>query len=129
MIDTSAIVAIFRQEAERDLFASVITDAGKRFLPAHVYLETVMATAGDPRARRWIDAFGEEMRLATAAIDGAVAKIAVDAFLKFGKGRGHPARLNFADCLSYAVAKHMGAPLLYKGEDFTHTDIESALPA
>ena len=129
VIDTSAVVAIYRQESERDFFAGVITNAERRILPAHAYLEAMMVTSIEPSARAWIDAFVEQMRLATASIDGAVARLAADAFFRYGKGRGHPARLNFADCLSYAVAKHLDAPLLYKGDDFIHTDIESALPA
>ena len=68
-------------------------------------------------------------RSATPHLDSSVSKLAADAFFHYGKGRGHPARLNLADCLSYAVAKHLNAPLLYKGDDFIHTDIESALPA
>jgi ribonuclease VapC len=129
VIDTSAVVAIFRQESERDLFADAIANAGRRILPAHVYVEAMMVTSIEPSARAWIDAFVEQMRLATASIDGAVARLAADAFFRYAKGRGHSARLNFADCLSYAVAKHLHAPLLYKGNDFVHTDIESALPA
>jgi ribonuclease VapC len=129
VIDTSAIVAIFKQEPERDLFASIIVDAERRILPAHSYLEAMMATSVEPSARAWIDDFVEKMRLATSAVDGPVARLAADAFFRYGKGRGHTANLNFGDCLSYAVAKHLGAPLLYKGDDFIHTDIESALAA
>jgi ribonuclease VapC len=69
------------------------------------------------------------LRLAIGVFDRMTARMAADAFLLYGKGRGHPAQLNFADCMSYAVAKHLGAPLLYKGSDFAHTDIESALAA
>jgi ribonuclease VapC len=54
--------------------------------------------------------------------------IAGDAFSRYGKGRGHPAGLNYGDCLSYAVAKQLGIPLLFKGNDFIHTDITSAFP-
>ncbi len=52
---------------------------------------------------------------------------AVDAFMRFGRGRGHPAKLNFGDCMAYALAKSLDAPLLYKGDDFAKTDIRSAL--
>ncbi len=57
----------------------------------------------------------------------SVARLAADAFQRFGKGTGHKAQLNFGDCLSYAVAKSLDAPLLFKGEDFRHTDVKSAL--
>ena len=129
VIDTSALIAIFRQEAERDDFSDLIVASERRVLPAHVYLECVMVTSSEPRARAWIDVFVERLRLTTGVIDGHVARLAADAFVRYGKGRGHRAQLNFADCLSYAVARHLGAPLLFKGEDFLHTDIESALPA
>jgi len=129
VIETSALIAIFRQEPERDLFSDLIVEADQRILPAHVYLEFVMVTSAELFAREWIDALVERMRLATGIVDNHVASLAADAFLRYGKGRRHPAQLNFADCLSYGVAKHRGAPLLYKGDDFRHTDIESALPA
>jgi ribonuclease VapC len=61
------------------------------------------------------------------ALDAAVVRLAADAAEFYGRGTGHPARLNFGDCLAYAVAKHLDAPLLYKGDDFIHTDIRSAL--
>ena len=63
----------------------------------------------------------------TAPVDEVVAEIAANAAERYGRGSGHLARLNFGDCLSYAVAKHLDAPLLFKGDDFLHTDIESAL--
>ena len=128
VIDTSALIAIFRQEPERDVFSDAIVNADRRILPAHAYLEYAMVTSSEPTARRWLDMLIERLRLATGEIDAAVSQLAADAFFQYGKGRGHPARLNFADCLSYAVAKHLGAPLLYKGDDFSHTDIERALP-
>jgi ribonuclease VapC len=128
VIDTSALVAIFRQEPERDAFSEAIVTAEKRVLPAHVYLEYVMVTSQEPQSRVWIDAMIEQLRLATGEIDAAAARLAAEAFLRYGRGRGHPARLNFADCLSYAVAKRFNFPLLFKGNDFIHTDIESALP-
>jgi len=56
-------------------------------------------------------------------MDAKTASLAVQAFADYGKGRGHPAQLNLADCLSYACAKAQGIPLLYKGKDFAHTDL------
>jgi ribonuclease VapC len=56
-------------------------------------------------------------------MDGLTARLAVKAFADYGKGRGHPAQLNLADCLSYACARAQGVPLLYKGRDFSHTDL------
>jgi ribonuclease VapC len=126
VIDTSALVAIFRKEPEGERFADIVAEADRRLLPVHVYLESVMVTSRQPAARDWIDRFIEQLRIAVTEIDQVVGRIAADAFLAYGKGRGHPAQLNFADCMSYAVAKRFRAPLLYKGDDFGRTDIESA---
>jgi ribonuclease VapC len=60
-------------------------------------------------------------------ITDAVSRIAVDAYARFGKGQGHPAQLNFADCLSYGCATSIGAPILFKGNDFSRTDLKSAI--
>lgn len=62
--------------------------------------------------------------IAIIAIDAEIAGRAADAGERYGRGTGHPARLNFGDCLSYAVAAHLGLPLLFKGDDFAHTDVE-----
>lgn len=70
-----------------------------------------------------IAAFLTEAEVEIVPIDGVDAKIAVEAFAAYGKGRGNSAQLNLADCLSYACAKARGLPLLYKGNDFSHTDL------
>lgn len=77
--------------------------------------------------RSWLDEFIVDEQVTIAAITPEVARLAADAFQRFGKGTGHKAQLNFGDCLSYAVAKSLDAPLLFKGEDFRHTDVKSAL--
>ena len=64
----------------------------------------------------------------SVSITGKEADTALDAFARYGKGRGHPAQLNMADCFAYAAAKNYRAALLFKGEDFTKTDIRPALP-
>jgi len=72
---------------------------------------------------KFLDRYAVELR----SVDETQLRIARIAFDRFGKGRGHPARLNFGDCFAYALAKSLGAPLLYKGDDFAHTDIAAAL--
>jgi ribonuclease VapC len=74
-----------------------------------------------------IDAFLTEMNIGIAAFTADQARIARDAHARFGKGSGHPAQLNFGDCFSYALAQALDAPLLFKGADFSHTDIRPAL--
>ncbi len=70
-----------------------------------------------------VNALLEAGGITLAPMDGRTASLAVQAFADYGKGRGHPAQLNLADCLSYACAKAQGVPLLYKGKDFSHTDL------
>ena len=127
VIDTSALTAIFRGEPEQTLLADAIIEADRRMMPAHVYLEFVMVTSREPGARGWLDEMIGKMPILTADVDQVVANFATEAFFRYGKGRGHPAKLNLSDCLTYAVAKRFKAPLLFKGDDFVHTDIESAL--
>ncbi len=78
--------------------------------------------------KRWMTDFMEEYEATILPLTEEVGWIAAEAAERFGRGSGHPARLNFGDCLSYAFAKHLDVPLLYKGNDFTHTDITAALP-
>jgi ribonuclease VapC len=123
------MLAVYRREPDYQSYLEAVARAESARLPASCFLETIMVLSRFPSALAEIEGFLDKHEIGLAAIDDRVATIAVGAFLQFGKGRGHPARLNFGDCLSYAVAKHLGAPLLYKGNDFIHTDIESALPA
>ncbi len=70
-----------------------------------------------------IQALMDEAGITLAPMDARTASLAVKAFADYGKGRGHPAQLNLADCLSYACAQAQSIPLLYKGKDFSHTDV------
>ena len=130
VIDTSAVIAILRREAERDLFADIIGEADATFLSAIGYLEASMVLVGRGRLRRAIelDKLVGELAVELVAFDEQQAKISQEAFIRFGKGR-HPAGLNLGDCVSYALARSRGLPLLYKGDDFAKTDIVSALVA
>jgi ribonuclease VapC len=95
-------------------------------LEAAMVLSSVLDRDPDEMADG-VDAMLDEARFASIAIDDAIARAAVSAFSRYGKGRGHPARLNLADCLVYAAAMSVGAPLLSIGDDFTRTDIASVL--
>jgi ribonuclease VapC len=128
VIDSSALVAILRDEPERRLFIDAILDHGRPCISAGTYLEASMVMElrlGD-RGGREIDTLIEDVGIETVAFDQVQASAAREAFRQFGKGR-HRAALNFGDCFSYALAKTMGAPLLFKGEDFALTDIKRAL--
>ncbi len=127
VIDTSALAAIYRREPDDILFHEVIAKTESLVMPATVYVEfSALRRYGEPR--RWLDIAMKRYGISIGEISAAATQVAADAAERFGRGSGHPARLNFGDCFSYAVAKHLDAPLLYKGDDFIHTDIESALP-
>ena len=125
-IDTSVFVAILAKEADRRGFARTIAAAERRLTSPVVRLETCIVLGGrllvSPReAERQFEKFLDEADIAEVEIDVVIGVAAVACFEAFGKGR-HPARLNFADCLSYASAKTLGAQLLFKGNDFAKTD-------
>ena len=128
IIDSSALVAILRAEPEQAEFARIIArEAGGR-LSAASYLETaiVIDSARDPVTSRSLDVFLAASDISIAAVTPSQARIAREAYRDFGRGSGHPAQLNFGDCLTYALAKEMGEPLLFKGDDFGHTDLSPA---
>lgn len=129
IIDASAIIAILRDEPDALLYAEAIDRAESRRISAATFLEAaVVIDAGrDPIASRRFDQFVSEAGVTIEPVTEAQARIARDAFRDFGPGSGHPARLNFGDCFSYALAKATGEPLLFKGYDFTSTDLPSAL--
>ncbi len=130
-IDTSAIVAVAFGEPERDSFRRVMEQAGRALISTVSMLEARMVVHGR-RGQRAVALVDDLLRLplfefvppARADVDAAYA-----AFVIYGKGSGHPAALNFGDVFSYALAKTRNLPLLFKGEDFSHTDIARAWQA
>lgn len=132
VIDTSALVALLAEEPDAPRIAAAIDRARTRLIPAIVRLEAAMVLSSaldrDPDAMAdAVDGMLDEARFRSIAITDGITRTAVSAFARYGKGRGHPARLNFADCLVYAAARSGAQPLLFIGDDFTHTDIASVL--
>jgi len=130
ILDTSAVIAVLRNEADAAAFAKAIEKASHRRISAVSYVESAAVVDGgrDPIASRRFDDLLREAEVTIEPVDEEQARIARQAYLDFGRGSGHPAKLNFGDCFAYALAKARREPLLYKGEDFSHTDIASALP-
>lgn len=131
-IDTSAIVALLTNEPDHDRIADAVETGTHRVTSGVVRLETVMVVSRQvsvtpARAQLAFDQLLEEAQIAVMPITDEVARLAVEAFDRFGKGRGSKAQLNLGDCLSYAAAKSNRHPLLFIGNDFTGTDIESVL--
>ena len=128
-VDTSAIVAILRNEPEKDRFVDALLAASSRFMSAVSLQEAGMVIAGrfgDDTIWEPLDALLARLDVEIVAHDVTLARIAREAFLRFGKGR-HPAQLNFGDCAAYALAQANGLPLLFKGGDFSKTDIVAAV--
>jgi len=128
-VDTSALVAIAKTEPEKEPFSDFIAlndivVGAPVLVEARIVLETFMGKA----ARGFLDELLTRPRVQCVPFTLAMYHVAGDAFSRYGKGRGHPAGLNYGDCLSYAVAKQLRIPLLFKGDDFIHTDITSAFP-
>ena len=124
VIDTSAILAILQSEPEQQIFVQVINSADTRIMSAVSFVEASMVTMsrrGNEGVRN-LDLFIAKSRIDIRSTDAQQAYIARKAFREFGKGR-HPAKLNFGDCFSYALALSLGEPLLFKGNDFAKTDI------
>jgi ribonuclease VapC len=129
VIDTSAVVAILFDEPDQNLYDAAIESAPVRLISAVTRVELSFVVegrkgeAGRERLERFLAMTGSEV----VAVTPQQAEVAIDAFRRFGKGR-HRAGLNIGDCFSYALAAATEHPLLFKGDDFIHTDIRPALP-
>jgi ribonuclease VapC len=130
IIDTSALIAILRAEDDAGDMALAIERAQARRVSAANYLEAavVIDSSRDPVASRRFDELVDTADLHVEPVTHDQARIARDASRDFGKGSGHKAGLNFGDCFAYALAKATGEELLFKGNEFGHTDITPALP-
>ena len=128
-VDSSALIAILEAEPDAALYARAIQEAEALFVSAVTVLETGMVI----RARRGEAALGQMWRLLQdndfqiVPFGEEQAREALAAFGRFGKGMQSPARLNLCDCAAYALARSMGAPLLFKGDDFSQTDIRAVV--
>jgi ribonuclease VapC len=126
IIDSSALVAILINEPEAPEFSELIFQSEQVRMSTASVLETSILLEGRYEPRRLdLDAAIERLEITVVAFDQPTLLLARLAFRQYGKGR-HPAGLNFGDCISYATAKRFQQPLLYKGQDFTHTDIVPA---
>jgi ribonuclease VapC len=129
VVDTSALMAVVLRESDRNVFLDFMIAEPRKLMSAATVVEAaqVYATAFGPEvAAEKLYEDLDMLRIEIINLTDQHARIAVEAAMRFGKGRHH-AKLNFGDCFSYALAKVSGLPLLFKGNDFTQTDIESAL--
>ena len=127
VVDTSAVLSVMLEEPEADTVRAVLLRASGRSISASNYVECAMVMAGRRLGGRVdLDEWLSLRQIEVSAVDRQGAALAADAFVRFGRGR-HPAGLNYGDCFAYALARQLGAPLLFKGGDFARTDITPAL--
>lgn len=124
VIDTSVVLAILNDEPERRAFNEAIEAADSRSLSAASFVEVsiVVEARFGAEGVRYLDRFLERANVSIVPVDLEQGRLARQAWSRFGKGR-HEAGLNFGDCFSYALAQVLGEPLLFKGEDFSRTDV------
>lgn len=129
IVDTSALVAILRCEPECLDFAKTLDAADVLHLSAVSYLEfsILVDSRRDPAMSHEIDEIIERFNIRIEPVTAEQARIARQAYRDYGKGSGHCAQLNFGDCFSYALARVKRQPILFKGDDFVHTDLRPAI--
>lgn len=127
-VDSSVVVAILSDEDDAEEWLERLRTAETKATSAVVMLESVMRLSSklriEPlRIESVVLRFFERFGIVISPIGAAECRLAIQAFSLYGKGRGHPTQLNLADCLSYACARNLNIPLLYKGNDFARTDM------
>lgn len=129
IVDTSAIVAILREERDAERYMDALAHDPEPRVSAGTFIETAIVVDAnrDPVLSGRLDDLLAASSVNVEPVTRRHAEIARRAYRDFGKGSGHPAGLNFGDCFAYALARATGEPLLYKGEDFSLTDVASAL--
>ncbi len=126
VIDSSAIIAILQLEPELEQFAKAISSDPVRLLSAATMVEIgILLIAHSDAAYQEFEQLVADIEIEIVPVDEQQSRIALDAFRRYGKGR-HSARLNYGDCFTYALAKLSGESLLFKGNDFSQTDILQA---
>lgn len=127
-VDTSAIFAFLAGESEaediaRRMYGEVVLVCAPTWAETGIVVSKRLGLDGLDRLQQLANA----LQFDVVAFDRDLADAAVNAHRRFGRGSGHPANLNFGDCFAYALAKTRNLPLLFKGDDFIHTDIQPAL--
>ena len=131
IVDSSAIIAILDQEEGWRDFQSALTESTETpSMSVATLLEATIVVSRSKNAshRRQLDQLIADFAIRIVPVSLEQGELAREAHRAYGKGSGHPARLNFGDCFTYALAKETGEPLLFKGDDFARTDVEAALP-
>lgn len=133
-VDASALVAMIVREPEADMLADILEDSAAPVTSPIAVFEAVLGvrrirSSTLAEAQNDVDSTLDAAGIEVVSIPPTTAQGALEAFSRYGKGRGHPAQLNMGDCFAYAMAMSRGAALLFKGDDFTRTDIRPAAPS
>jgi ribonuclease VapC len=128
IVDSSAIVAILKREPDWRTFSRALDTSEISRISAANYFESSVVVDGwkDPILSAQLDELIERFNIHIEPVTPEQARIARQAYRDYGKNSGHPANLNFGDCFSYALARAKREPILFKGDDFVHTDLRSA---
>lgn len=129
IVDSSVLIAILKREPGWREFAKALDEAGQIFLSAANYVESAIVVDGwrNPVLSPQLDELIEQFNVRIEPVTAEQARLARQAYRDYGRGSCHPARLNFGDCFSYALARAKREPILFKGKDFSETDLRSAL--
>ena len=129
IVDSSALIAILRDEPEAQAFSDAIEyEVSVRISAATLFEASMVADKfGSPILSVRFDEIVEDSKMVIESVTAVQARMARQAYRDYGKGSGHPANLNFGDYFSYALAREKREPILYKGDDFVHTDLRSAV--
>lgn len=128
IIDSSALIAILLGESDAAVYIKALAESGRKFMSSFTYLETaiVIEARKGPEGALALSELIAAAGIESIALNSSLAEVSLDGWRRYGKGL-RPAGLNIGDCASYALARVMHEPLLFKGDDFTHTDVPSAL--
>ena len=129
IVDSSVLIAILKREPHWQSYSKVLDSSESSHISAANYLETSIVVDGwrNPILSNEFDELIERFKIVIEPVTAAQAKIARQAYRDYGKGSGHPANLNFGDCFTYALAREKREPVLWKGDDFGHTDLRAAV--
>ncbi len=129
IVDSSVVVAILKRESDWSTYARILDAVEACSISAATYVEisVVVERWKNPVLNREFDEILERFRIAIEPFTLDQARIARQAYRDYGRGSGHPANLNFGDCFSYALARARREPILFKGDDFAHTDLRAAI--
>jgi len=129
IVDTSALISIVKGESDAQAMSDALETDAPIYCSAATYLEAFIVVQGyrNPKLTMRLEEIFEHAKIQIEPVTAEQAKVARQAYRDYGRGSGHPANLNFGDCFSYALARAKHEPILFKGNDFCHTDLRAAI--